>query len=170
LEIERLALLAAAEVTAVYNTGQMTDNPLTPPPPKIPFEILVGDATVKRDTLIYRPIFVVDDSGVPVPGFPKNIANQKADAKYFDAVAGADPYDVEAFLAVVDGKITVLDDDYIVGVKTPPLLDGTPAGTHYIVSACFLTPLTPGKHTVSYGGIIGGEPIEIVTFDVTVTK
>jgi hypothetical protein len=155
--------------TAVYNTGYMTGNPLTPPPPKVPFEILVADATVKPDTMLYMPVFVVDDSGDDVaPGFPTDITDQDADAEYFDSVTGADPWDVTAFFVVVDGKTTMLDDDYVVGVKTAPLLDGTPAGTHYIVSAVFLTPLTLGNHTVGIGGIIGGEPIVVVPYTVTV--
>ena len=31
-----------------------------------------------------------------------------------------------AFIVQVDGKTTILDDDYIVGVKTAPLPDGRP--------------------------------------------
>jgi hypothetical protein len=71
-------------------------------------------------------------------------------------------------LVQVDGKTTTLSGDYIAGTKTPPLLDGTPAGTHYIVSAAFLEPLSPGEHTVAIGGIINGAPTVFVSYTVNV--
>jgi hypothetical protein len=89
-----------ATETAVYNTGIIADNPLTPPPPE------------------------------------------------------------------VDGVTTILDDDYIRSVRTPPLLDG--GGDEYIVCAAFLTPLTPGEHTVGVGGIVNGEPVVFLSYNVTV--
>jgi hypothetical protein len=49
------------------------------------------------------------------------------------------------------------------------LLDGTPAG-QYIVSAAFLAPLKPGKHTVGIGGIINGDPVVFVSYEVTVLR
>ena len=156
-----------AKVTADFNTGQMAGNPLTPPPPKVPFEILVGDATVKAGTTLYLPIFVADDSGATDPSFPTDITDQDADADYLDALV-FDGFGVEAFVVEVDGHTTVLSDDYIAGTTTAPLLDGPPGGTHYIVSAAFLTPLTPGKHTVSIGGVIDGAPVVFVSYAVTV--
>jgi hypothetical protein len=42
--------------------------------------------------------------------------------------------------------------------------------THYIAAAVFLSQLAPGTHTVSVGGIIGGEPVEFVTHTLTVTR
>jgi hypothetical protein len=157
----------AAEATAVYNTGIQSGNPLTPPPPDVPFHVLVGDATVCPGTTLYVPVFVSDDSA-PIPaGFPAHIANQDADADFLDALVLND-FGVTAFIVQVDGKTTILSDDYITGVKTAPLLDGTPAGTHYISSAAFVTPLEPGKHTVGIGGIIGGAPVVFLTYNVTV--
>jgi hypothetical protein len=81
-----------------------------------------------------------------------------------------DDFNVDALIVVVDGKVTVLDDCYVNGTKTPPLQDGPPAGTNYIVSAAYLSPLSPGTHTVSIGGIIDGEPVEFITNTVTVSK
>jgi hypothetical protein len=70
----------------------------------------------------------------------------------------------------VDGDTPILDDDYITGVTTPPLLDGTPAGTHYISIAAFLSPLPPGEHTVSIGGIVNGAPVAFLSYNVTVHR
>lgn len=151
-----------AAATAAYNIDQST------PPPNVPFKILVGDTTVKPDTMFYLPIFFADDSTNPpaAPGFPTNISNRDADADYLYSQAG-----VDAFIVQVDDKLTILDDDYVRGVKVALLPDGA---THYIVSAAFLTPLTPGKHTVGIGGVIDGgsddddEPVVFVSYDVTV--
>jgi len=165
--IKGYSLEKAAAATAVYNTGQMSGNPATPPPPKVPFQVLVGDCTVGCGTSLYLPIFVVDDSGGAPAGFPTDIRNQDADAAFLDQYVLA-VFDVTAFVVQVDGKTTVLDEDYIVGAKTPPLLDGTPAGTNYIVSAAFLTPLTRGAHTVALGGLINGQPVIFLTYTVTV--
>ncbi len=163
------SLLDMAEATAVYNTGISVGNPLTPPPPDVPFYVLVGDATVNPGTMLYVPIYFVDDSNGAPPGFPTDIEDQDADADFLAGFIYA-AFGIENLIVQVDGDTTILDDDYISGTKTDPLLDGTPAGTHYIVSAAFLTPLTPGKHTVGIGGIIDGEPVVFVSYDVTVLR
>jgi len=164
---EGYSLMRIAKDTAVYNTGQMTSNPETPPPPDVPFHILVADATVRRGTLFYLPVFVADDSGGTPPGFPVDIQDQHADAAYLNSVL-LSSYDVTDLIVQVDGRTTILHNEYIVGVKTAPLLDGTPGGTHYIVSAAFLSPLSPGEHTVAIGGIIGGMPVAFLSYNVTV--
>jgi hypothetical protein len=163
------SLAEMAVDTAVYNTGITTGNPATPPPPDVPFEILVADTTVAPGTMIYLPVFYADDSGGAPPGFPADITDQEADADYLDSYALA-TYGVTSFIVQVDGKTTVLDDSYISGVTTAPLLDGTPPGTHYIISAAFLTPLKPGTHTVAIGGIVGGVPVAFVSYQVTVAR
>ena len=123
---------------------------------------------MKPGTTLYVPIFHLDDSGEDAGKLPADVTDQQAAADYLmDFVK--DAFDVDAFIIVVDGKVTVLDDSNIHGLNTAPLLDGPPAGTKYIVAGAFLTPLTPGTHTVSIGGIIDGEPVEFVTNTVTVT-
>jgi hypothetical protein len=117
--------------------------------------------------MIYLPIFFEDDSGGAPPGFPTDITDQKADAAFLNNAA-LTGFGVSAFIVQVDGKTTVMTDAYISGVTTAPLLDGTPPGTHYIISAAFLTPLTPGQHVVSIGGIIDGESVAFITYHVTV--
>ena len=151
-----------AVATAVYNTANFVG--LNLPPPNVPFEVLFADTTVKPGTMLYLPIFFSDDSDTVAPGFPADIADQQADADFLLSLVAP----VSAFIVQVDGQTTILDDDYISGVTTAPLPDGPPAGTHYIVSAAFLTPLTPGKHTVGIGGLIGGEPVVFISYNVTV--
>jgi hypothetical protein len=160
-----------AVATAVYNTGTTSGNPETPPPPDVPFEILVpsiGSYTLKPGTMLYLPVFFADDTDSLYPGFPADITDQAADAAYLDSYVFA-TYDVTSFIVQVDGQTTVLDDDFLCGVMTAPLLDGSPGGTQYIVCAAFLTPLTPGEHTVSIGGIIDGSPVAFISYNVTVS-
>ena len=143
-----------AVLTAVYNTGEADG--LTEPLPRVPFHVLVADATLKPDTMLYLPVFYADDSGSPTtPPFPKDLSNQEEDSNYLLDMADEDTgADIESFFVQVDSNTpTNLDDEYVVGVRTALLPDGTPAGHHYIVSAAFITPLKPGKHTVGIGGI-----------------
>lgn len=151
------SLANLAQATAVYNTGIQANNPATPAPPNIPFQVLVNNTTVGLNTYLYLPIFVGDDSAPVDPAFPASITNQATDAAYLDNVVKTG-FNVSAFLVQVDGQTTVLDDSYITGVVTPTLLDGTPGGTHYIVSAAVIEPLGLGDHTVSFGGLINGQP------------
>ena len=145
-----------AVATAAYNVDMSTT------PPNVPFKILVGDTTVKPGMKFYLPIFFADDSPPVAPDFPTDIDDEDAIADFLYNTAG-----VGAFVVQVDNKTTILDDDYISGVKTAPLPDG--GGTHYIVAATFLRPLEPGKHTVGIGGVIDGEPVVFVSYDITVT-
>jgi hypothetical protein len=165
------SLSEIAVATAVYNSGSTSGNPSTPPPPDVPFEILVPSSanyTVKPGTMLYLPIFFEDDSGGAPAGFPSDITDQEACAEYLDSVV-LGTYGVTAFIVQVDGQTVVLDDGYITGVTTAPLLDGAPPGTHYISCAAILTPLTPGVHNVSIGGMIDGEPVAFISYNIMVT-
>lgn len=169
-DVDGYSLATAAQATAVYNTGIQAGNPATPPPPSLPFDVIVGDAVEQPNTYIYLPVFVEDNSGPPVPpapNFPSDITNQVADAAYLDNFLLTN-YGVSSLLVQVDGQNTVLDDSYITGVTTAPLLDGTPGGNEYISSSAFLSPLSVGDHTVSIGGLIGGSPAIFLSYDVTV--
>lgn len=155
------SLAQLAEATAVYNTGASTGNPATPAPPDIPFEVLVGNTTVAPDTYIYVPIFFEDNTPPVAANFPTDIADQAADAAFLDAVLAAGmtgPPPVSALVLQVDSQTTILDDSYITGVTTPPLLDGSPGGTEYIVAAAVVSPLSPGDHTIGIGGVVSGTP------------
>ncbi len=161
------SLASAAQATAVYNSGVQAGNPLTPAAPTLPFNLLVpdGNVAVLASEYTYMPVFVSDNSPPVDPSFPASIANQGVDAAYLDGYVLSN-YDVSALLVQVDGKNTVLDDSYITGVNTSTLLDGTPGGNEYISSSVFLSPLSIGDHTISIGGIISGEPVIFVSYDV----
>jgi hypothetical protein len=159
-----LATLAAD--TAVYNTGAASGNPATPPPPNIPFSVIEGPTTVSSSTYLYLPIFYADNSAPVDPSFPSSIANQATDAAYLDNLV-LSGFNVSAFLVQIDGQTTVLNDSYIVGVNTPTLLDGTPGGNEYITSAAVLSPLSPGDHTVAYGGVINGNDVVFASYTIS---
>jgi hypothetical protein len=161
------SLRAIAEATAIYNTA-VSAGIAAPRQPNVPFTIVTGaSVTARPGALLYVPVFFADDSGGAVAGFPKDVDNQRADERFLLNYAFAQ-YGVEAFIIQVDGKTTVLSADYIVGTRTPPLPDGTPAGRNYIVAGAFLTPLNPGTHTVSIGGLIDGVPTAFVSTTVKV--
>ncbi|MGO9113048.1 MAG: hypothetical protein ACLP9L_27770 [Thermoguttaceae bacterium] len=150
--------------TAAYNEDS------SEPLPKVPFEVLVGgieDYTVKPGTMLYVPVFYVDNAPpLIISPFPTDLHDQEKDADYLLDIAGEyTGDDITAFFVQVDGKTTILCDDYVVGVKTAPLPD---EATRYIVSAAFLSPLTPGEHTVGIGGVIDDEPVVFVSNTVTV--
>jgi hypothetical protein len=158
------SLAELARITGPYVTGSYSESPDTPPPPDIPFHIVLpGDATVRPGTMLYLPVNFIDDAGFTFPGFPATVGDQAADAAF---LASADfiSFNVTQNFVEVDGQITTLDNGYVSGVVSSPLLDGTPTGSRYIVQAVFLTPLTPGQHTVRVGGFIDGKPVVLNSF------
>jgi hypothetical protein len=58
---------------------------------------------------------------------------------------------------VVDGEVTSLGPEYVVGTETPVLGTG---GDRYTTAAVFLTPLSPGTHTVTIRARFTGEAFE----------
>jgi hypothetical protein len=164
------SLIGMAEITAYYNSFFITFGPSpNNPAPNVPFQILVTDATVSPGTSFYLPVFYTDDAGGAPPGFPADIRDQAADAAYLKSII-LTGYGISTLIVSVDGKTTALDDSYISGVTSAvPLVDGSPPGSHYICSAAFMTPLSPGTHEVSIGGIINGEPVLFRNYAVTVS-
>ena len=118
--------------TAAYNVSGGTGTL-----PDVPFEVLMADTMVQPGTTLYLPIFFADNAPpLAVSPFPKDLCDQEEDADYLLDVASVDTStDTEAFIVRVDGKTTILCDDYVVGVKTSLLPDG---GNRYIVCAAFL--------------------------------
>jgi hypothetical protein len=159
------SLADLAEDTAVYNTGIFAGSPSTPAAPAIPFSVLEGDTSVAPNTYLYLPIFFSDDSGGALPAtpsgpvFPSDVTNQPAAANYLDSYVSYN-YGVSQFVVFVDGQVQDLDDSYIAGVVTSSLLDGTPAGTNYMSIAAVISPLSVGEHTVGFGGMIDGSPVQ----------
>jgi hypothetical protein len=152
----------------LFQSSLSTTNPLSPP--DTPFQILYSPAssstfTVHAGTFLYVPVFFFDDTPT-VAGCPPNVAvgapgcvgiwpdnNTEARSYYFDPTKN----DAHDMTITVDNVTTTLGPDYVAGpVTTPPLLDGTPPGTHMIILAAFVRPLSPGTHTVTIAGAVDG--------------
>jgi hypothetical protein len=105
--------------------------------------------TVQPGTPFYVPLAFSDDSPPIVGTFP---TTAQAAADY---IFSHDQNGVGNLQIVVDGHATALGAAYAAGpVQTPPLPDG--GGSHYIAVGAFLTPLSPGVHTVTISGEISG--------------
>ena len=153
-----------AVATAFFNTG-----PRTGPAPKVPFQLLYESEgrpntfVVRPGTMLYVPIFSVTE---PAPGDYPNVRNRQAVLNY---VFGEEQLGAELLQVEVDGEITTLGPQYVVGVEVEELPDSD--ATQYITGAVFLTPLTKGRHTVQVrelftGAALGGEIFE---FEITYT-
>ena len=157
------SLADAAGTTAVFNTGTAAHNPSTPALPTLPFDVVTGDTTESPNTHVYLPIYYADNSPPVDPNFPANISNPQVNSSYLLGSAG-----VSRFLVQVDGQTNYLDSSYITAVNTPTLLDGTPGGNEYISISAFLSPLSPGTHTVGIGGTISGTDHVFLSYAVNV--
>jgi hypothetical protein len=151
------SLTDMAAATAVFNTGSRTPDTY----PNTPFQILYFDEAhqgvfeVRPGTMLYVPIVYTDDSPPLLGDFPPDVSDQEAVADYFFSPSELGAQYIEI---VVDGQVTSVGRAYVVGVETPSLPDG--GGTHYIVSAVFLTPLTKGTHTVVIRGLFTGPALD----------
>jgi hypothetical protein len=76
--------------------------------------------------------------------------NAEARSYYFDPLKN----DAHDMTITVDNTTTTLGPDYVAGPVTAPLVDGS--GTHMIILAAFLHPLSPGTHRVTIGGVVDG--------------
>lgn len=119
--------------------------------------------TVRPGTLSYAPILNVDEG---IGTYPTTPAAAKA---YFFGASGLGGHD---FQVSVDGAKTPLGPSYLVGPIAVALPDG---GQHIITIGAFLSPLTPGTHTVELTGRVDGALIQSVVgvcflqFDYTYT-
>lgn len=105
--------------------------------------------TLATGRMFFVPLIWEDDSPPIIGNFP----NDRSDAAFYIF----DPSQV-GFIdgaIAVDGKTTEVGAPYLAGpVKVPYLLDGD--GTHVIQLGVFLTPLSPGRHTVTISGRFAG--------------
>jgi hypothetical protein len=100
-----------------------------------------GMFTVKPGTMFYVPIANLDDSPPVVGSYPTTA--KEARVYFFDPTQGGG----KDISVTIDGTKTPLGPAYVAGpVTTEPLLDG--GGTHMVTLGAFLTPLTPGSHSV----------------------
>ncbi len=148
------SLTNLARTTAAFN---VTDHSGTPP--KVPFQMLVWRGAnepfhVRPGTMLYVPILYNSDSP-PVVGIYPDVTDRAALLDYW--------YSQEEFGAVytnitVDGQVTSLGPDYLVGVKFAAPLPDT--AMQYMTVAAVLTPLTKGHHTVEISALATGDAIK----------
>jgi hypothetical protein len=114
----------------------------------------VNSFAVRSGTPYFVPLFSVDDSPPVLGTFPTE-KSQIAD--YFFS---PDEYGGRGFAIIVGGKRTAVGPSFLAGPieqTNPPLQDG--GGTHLIQLGVFLTPLTPGTHTVTIVGQVAGSAL-----------
>jgi hypothetical protein len=113
--------------------------------------------TVKPGTPFYVPLAYTDDSPPIVGGTFPTTPQAAADYVFSHDLNGLGNLQI-----VVDGHATALGAAYAAGpVQTPPLPDG--GGSHYIAVGAFLTPLSPGVHTVTISGEYSGVAFQQAT-------
>jgi len=158
--------------TALFNTS---NNDLSQYP-QTPFQILFVDRstqvftpvdggvvitgtnqfTVAANTYFFVPVAFIDDSPPILGTFPTDPSMVP------NYVFGQDQLGTQNLQIIVDGRVTPIGSAYAAGpVQTPPLLDG--GGTHIITVGAFLTPLTPGTHTVTIAGEFSGTLVQQAT-------
>jgi probable HAF family extracellular repeat protein len=159
------SLADMARATALFNTSgnKQADYPNTPfqilyvdPATELAIpsgsgQLLTGSNSfvVAPGTPFYVPLEFVDDSPPILGTFP---TDPSATANY---VFAHDHLGTTNLAITVDGRVTPIGAAYAAGpVSTPPLLDG--GGSHIITVGAFLTPLSPGTHTVTISGVFAG--------------
>ena len=151
------SLADLARDTAAFNVSNRDPANL----PDIPFQYLftpVGSTsnefTVGQGTMFYVPLFDITDSPPILGAFPDDL-NDRAELEAY--VFGSEQIGVDLLQIIVDGEVTDLGPEYVVGVTTPPLPDG--GGTHYIAPAAVVGPHTPGTHTVVIHNHVSGAAV-----------
>ena len=164
-EFHGFSLSDMTAATALFNTS-INNLSLYP---QTPFQILYVDPTtetfnfvngglvetgtnqftVAAGTPFYVPVAFIDDSPPILGTFP---TDPSMVANY---VFAQDQVGLKNAQIIVDGRVTPIGSAYAAGpVQTPPLLDG--GGSHIITVGAFLTPLSPGTHTVAIAGEFSG--------------
>lgn len=139
------SLYDMARAVASFNVGDRSGTP-----PNTPFQILYYNALtgntdfrVGQGRYLYVPV-MYNDTSLPVIGnFPGNAENHRQLVKYWYS---QNEFGTVLTEIVVNGKVTRLGADYLSGVSfSTPLPDGA---TQYGTPAAFISPLSPGSHTV----------------------
>jgi len=109
--------------------------------------------TVPTGTMFYVPILNADDTGVDAPSFPTDDAGT---VPYF---FGRSQFGAEGMTIIVDGQSTEIGSAYLSRLLSFP--EGLPSGaTRYLTLGVFLTPLTPGTHTIIIRGAFTGAALQ----------
>ena len=127
-------------------------------PHDTPFEILHVGANPPNKFVTFAgkmfcvPLFMVDDSP-PILGTFREDRDDAAD--YF---LNMERLGARSWTITVDGHSTPVGAEFFAGpTGTPPLLDR--GGTHMLILGVFLTPLTPGEHTMRFHGELAGAAV-----------
>ena len=129
--------------------GSCEDNPTLPCGLLVtqPAGEVANSFTVRRATPFFVPILNADDSAPVVGVYPKTAAGAKVYVFDPNQLGG------RGFSVCIDDGCAALGPLYVAGpVKTPPLLDGNPPGTHMITIGAFLGDMRPGVHVVRIRG------------------
>jgi hypothetical protein len=173
-QVEGFTLAEAAKATAVFSVGPRTPESLAQNVSeqfRRTFQVLYtpnnGQSQntfhVQQGRMFYMPLFSIDDSPPILGKFPDVRDHDQVVFYVFSPKQLGAVY----LRVMVDGKVTNLGPDYVVGVKTKPLPDG--GGTHYITAGVFLTALAPGRHTVKLHPRLTGAALGGGIFDVRIT-
>ena len=87
--------------------------------------------------MLYVPILFFDDSAPILGDFP-DVNDPEAVADYY---FNPEQLGAEFIEVVVDGQVTTIGPEYVVGAETPGLPNG---GNLYTTAGVFLTPLSKG--------------------------
>ena len=135
--------------------------------PKTPFPLLylknlsdtTNSFTVSPGTHLFVPISSIDNSPPIIGNFPSD-QNQAQNYVVSQEQLGA------RFEITVDGVTTSIRPSYVAGpVYTPGLLNG---GSYFMQVGVFLTPLSPGEHTITCRAFYGGNAVTALTGGVPV--
>ncbi len=142
------SLAEAAAATAYFNAGARDSSTLGDLPQTFqgrPFQMLYipGDGSafsatfpVRTGTMLYVPVY-----------FKTGVEGELPDLDDHEALADWFFTPPPTVLTIsVDGVVTALGRDYVVGAETPGLPGG--AGDLYTGVAAFVAPLAPGSHQV----------------------
>lgn len=156
------SLLKMAEELANFTTSR--NNPDYFPTTPFPFQILylkdlndtTNSFTVSRDTYLFVPIAGIDNSPPIIGNFPSD-SNHVTNYVVSQNQLGA------RFEITVDGKTTSIRPSYIAGPVYANL-----TGYQLIQVGVFLTPLSPGEHTITCRVFFGGQAVTALTGGVPV--
>ena len=113
-----------------------------------------NSSVVTPVTPLYVPLVNVDDSPPIIGNFPTDPSGAARYVFAHDQV-GATNLEIN-----VDGHVTPIGAAYAAGPVETPLPDG---GSHIITVGAFLSPLSPGTHTITISGLLDGLAFQQVT-------
>lgn len=154
-----------ARATANFNVSDHGSSSV--PVPNTPFQFLYTSAAnpdnefrIMQGRALYVPVVYVDNTPTVLGTFPGSAENHQQLLKYFYSQLQIGTVVVQI---TVDGNTKELGGTYLAGVDfASPLSNGA---TKYITSAAFISPLPPGRHSVSIRFKATGDAFRESPFD-----